>query len=147
MKLPRSLLVWTAIGWAAAAGPAAAQIGAGISVGGASVGVEAGSGGASASASTGSGDGASSSGSTVGVPTETLLPQDVALEAVRTRRALPLEQIVARAQQLSDGQVIDARLISLRGFLLYELKVLETTGDVVDLYFYARSGEVVRAQQ
>jgi hypothetical protein len=35
----------------------------------------------------------------------------------------------------------------VRGFLLYELKVLEATGDVVDLYFYARSGEVVRAQQ
>jgi hypothetical protein len=146
MKFPRSFLVWAIVGWTGTSVPAAAQIGAGVSVGGASVGVEVGSGGASASVSTGGGD-SGSGGSTVGSSTETLLPHDVALEAVRSQRALPLEQIVARAQQFSDGQVIDARLISVRGFLLYELKVLETTGDVVDLYFYARSGEVVRAQQ
>jgi uncharacterized membrane protein YkoI len=125
------------IGWVGAAVPAAAQIGVDVSVGGASVGGEVGSGGASATVSTGGGDSS----------TVTLSPQDMALEAVRSDRALPLEQIVARAQQLSDGQVIDARLITVRGFLLYELKVLEATGDVVDLYFYARSGEVVRAQQ
>jgi hypothetical protein len=134
------------IGWVGAAVPAAAQIGVDVSVGGASVGGEVGSGGASATVSTGGGDGVGS-GNAIGSSTVTLSPQDMALEAVRSDRALPLEQIVARAQQLSDGQVIDARLITVRGFLLYELKVLEATGDVVDLYFYARSGEVVRAQQ
>jgi hypothetical protein len=146
MKLPRSVLAWIMVGWAGTAGPAAAQIGVGVSVGGTSVGVEVGSGGGSATVSTGGG-GSSGNGNAVDNSTETPSPQDVALEAVRTDRALPLEQIVARAQQLSDGQVIDARLITVRGFLLYELKVLEATGDVVDLYFYARSGEVVRAQQ
>jgi hypothetical protein len=137
MKLPISLAL-SAIAWIGAAAPAAAQLGIGVSVGGTSVGVEAGSGGASASVSAG--------GGAETAPGETLSPQDSALEAVRTDRALPLDQIIARAGEVTDGQVIDAQLITLRGFLLYELKVLEPTGDVVDLYFYARSGEAVRTQ-
>jgi hypothetical protein len=135
MKLPTSLAL-SIIAWTVAVVPAAAQIGVDVSIGGTSVGVEVGSGGASASVSPGGGTG----------PAGTPSPQDSALEAVRADRALPLDQIIARAAALTDGQVIDAQLITLRGFLLYELKVLEPTGDVIDLYFYARSGEAVRAQ-
>jgi uncharacterized membrane protein YkoI len=137
MKLPISLAL-SAIAWIGAAAPAAAQLGIDVSVGGASVGGEVGSGGASASVSAGGGNETP--------PGETLSPQDSALEAVRTDRALPLDQIIARAGEITEGEVIDAQLITVRGFLIYELKVLEPTGDVVDLYFYARTGRAVRTQ-
>lgn len=67
-----------------------------------------------------------------------------AIEAVKSRRALPLEQIIAKARLLTGGEIVDARLVSVRGFLLYELKVVEADGDVAELYFYAQSGEPVQ---
>jgi uncharacterized membrane protein YkoI len=72
------------------------------------------------------------------------LDQDAALELVRSQRALPLEDIMARARLLVEGEIVDAHLIQVRGFLLYEIKVVDTDGDVSDIYFYARSGERVQ---
>jgi hypothetical protein len=141
MKLP-TLLTLSTIAWIGAAAPAAAQLNIGVNLGGTSVGVEVGAGGVGVEVGTG---GASVSVGTPAAP-DGPLPQDAALEAVRAARALPLDEIIARANLFYGVQVIDARLITLRGFLLYELKVLEPTGDVVELYFYARSGEPVRAQ-
>jgi hypothetical protein len=69
--------------------------------------------------------------------------QQLALEAVRKHRALPLEDIMLRAKLLTDGEIIDARLISVDNILLYELKVLGKAGEVSQLFFYARSGAPV----
>ena len=131
---------------AALAVPAQAQVGISVGVGGGpSVGVEVGSGAPSVSVSVGGNGGGDIGGeAATATPSTEILSQDDALAAVENRRAVPLEQIMAEAARLTDGQIIDAQLITLRGFLLYELKVLETTGDVVELYFYARSGQVVR---
>ena len=126
----------------------------GVSVGGGDVGVSVGGGDAGLSVGSGGSDGGEpegggghGSGGSITIPD----PQDVtgneqelALDAVRSARALPLDQIVAAARHHTSGEVIDARLIEVRGFLLYELKVIEPGGDVADLYFYARSGEIVR---
>ena len=71
------------------------------------------------------------------------LGQEGALDAVRSNRALPLEEILSRARLLADGEVIDAQLIEVRRILVYEIKVLGRGGDVQDLYFYARSGAPV----
>lgn len=72
------------------------------------------------------------------------LDQGGAIEAVRSNRALPLEAIMTRARFHTQGEIVDAQLISLKGFLLYELKVVEANGDVDELYFYALSGELVQ---
>lgn len=71
------------------------------------------------------------------------LGQQAASAAVRNGRALPLEDILLRAQLLTDGDIIDAQLIAVQDVLLYELKVLGKAGDVSELYFYARSGQPV----
>ena len=71
------------------------------------------------------------------------LGQKAASAAVRNGRALPLEDILLRAQLLTDGDIIDAQLIAVQDVLLYELKVLGKAGDVSELYFYARSGQPV----
>ena len=69
------------------------------------------------------------------------LGQKAALQAVRSGRALPLEDIMLRAKVLTDGEIIDAQLVSLQEVLLYEIKVLGKSGEVSELYFFARTGE------
>src|SRR6218665_1976453 len=71
------------------------------------------------------------------------LGQEGALKAVQSKRALPLEDILTRARLIADGEIIDAQLIQMDGILVYEIKVLGASGDVSDLYFYARSGGLV----
>ncbi len=80
----------------------------------------------------------------VTVAPSVLSDQDSALDAVRTHRALPFERIAEAVQQESAGRIIDARLVELRGFLLYEVKVIEASGMVTNLYYYAKSGLPVR---
>lgn len=74
----------------------------------------------------------------------TALSQDSAIAAVKSNRALPLEQIMTTARLHTQGEIIDARLIAVGGFLLYELKIVEANGDVEELYFYALSGALVQ---
>lgn len=73
------------------------------------------------------------------------IDQQGALQAVQSDRALPLDKIMRIARQYTDGDIIDARLVKVRGFLLYELKVLDNAGDVNNLYFYALSGRIVKS--
>ena len=72
--------------------------------------------------------------------------QEQALAAIKSQRAVGLDKILAAARQYTDGDIIDAQLITARGFLLYDLKVLDTKGDVGDLYFYAQSGKIVETK-
>jgi len=69
------------------------------------------------------------------------LGQKAALQAVRSGRALPMEDIMLRAKLLTDGEIIDAQLVSLQDVLLYEIKALGKSGDVSELYFLAQTGE------
>lgn len=88
--------------------------------------------------------GGSDGGLNLGLDLDTAAPplgQNAALQAVRSGRALPLEDIMLRAQLLTDGEIIDAQLVALQEVLLYEIKVLGKSGDVSELYFFARTGE------
>ncbi|HEV7276065.1 MAG TPA: hypothetical protein VGN80_07255 [Devosiaceae bacterium] len=62
---------------------------------------------------------------------------------MRTRRALPLAEVLAGAGQSVAGEVIDARLLRIRGFLVYEVKSMTRDGHVSVSYYYARSGRKV----
>lgn len=89
--------------------------------------------------------GGSQSGAGAAASTQPVtLDQSAVLNAVNTHKALPLAEIMARARLTVQGDIVDAQLIAVRGFLLYALKVVETDGDVSDIYFYARSGEPVQ---
>ena len=73
---------------------------------------------------------------------ETTSDQDEALKAVEDARALPLETISQRVHETNAGEIVDARLLTVDGFLLYEVKVLD--GEQLDvLYYYARTGNRV----
>jgi hypothetical protein len=69
--------------------------------------------------------------------------QDAALDAVESGEAVPLENILSEVERNSGGEVLDAHQMLVRGFLLYEIKVLEPGGRVKDLYYYAKSGRPV----
>jgi hypothetical protein len=68
--------------------------------------------------------------------------QDAAVRAVEDLRALPLETIATKVHETTPGEIIDAQLITVDGFLLYEVKVLDGERLSVD-YYYARSGNKV----
>ena len=58
--------------------------------------------------------------------------------AVEQGDALPLAEVIQSATGIS-GEVIDARLVRLGRYLLYELKILDGRS-VTTAYFYAKSG-------
>jgi|GEM_PF-3013517 len=92
----------------------------------------------------GSGGGGGGGGAGLGLDLETAgkpLGQKAALQAVRSGQALPMEDIMLRAELLTDGEIIDAQLVSLQDVLLYEIKALGKSGEVSELYFLAQTGE------
>ncbi len=70
--------------------------------------------------------------------------QEFALQAVRSGRALPLEDMLFLARLSYEGEVIDVHLVTARGILLYQLTFLATDGEIFDTYFYAANGNPVR---
>lgn len=69
--------------------------------------------------------------------------QDEAQAAVESNDALPLARIVEIAQVSKAGRVIDAKLVRIDGFLLYELTMLDDDGRSWRDYYYARTGNPV----
>lgn len=67
--------------------------------------------------------------------------EDVALEAVQADDALPLKDILRELRKSTDDKVIDARLFSRNGVLVYELKVLGSDGRVRIHRYEAGSGK------
>jgi hypothetical protein len=160
--LSSTLVLGTVILLASSAGANALDLGVnlggvnvGVSVGGDSgVGVDVGVGGTDVSVGVGGSDGLGvdldvdldgdgvPETSSAGLNVQPL-GQEGALKAVQSNRALPLEDILTRARLVAEGEIIDAQLIEVRRILLYEIKVLGKSGDVRELYFYARSGALV----
>jgi uncharacterized membrane protein YkoI len=54
-----------------------------------------------------------------------------------------LETIYDNVHASAKGEIIDAQLITVRGFLLYEIKLLQDDGLVRNVYYYAKSGKPV----
>jgi hypothetical protein len=130
--------------------PAAAQgLNLGINLGGINVGVGVGTpggtgvnvgvGGTSVGVNLGGGSGGDGSGGAAASTILTLTQQE-ALDAVANKKVMPLDKVLVAARLFTDGEIIDANLISVNGFLLYAFKVLASSGDVSTIYYYARSG-------
>ncbi len=73
-------------------------------------------------------------------------PERSALEAVRSGKAVPLESLLPDVRANTGGEVIDAELLTVDGFLLYGIKVLTPAGRVSVQYYYANSGRPVRGR-
>lgn len=119
-----------------------AQLGVSVDAGGVNVSVGTDGGGVSVGVGVGVGVGAGGIAGDIDaiVPDEVPMSQEEALEAVQSRKAVPLAPIIAELQN-SNVQVVDARLLALKGILVYEVRVIAENGDVGELYFYARTGK------
>ena len=70
--------------------------------------------------------------------------QERATDAVNSGRAVSLDRVLRPAQEQTGGTLIDTQLLSVDGFLLYELKMLLPDGTLDTLYYYAQTGNPVR---
>lgn len=68
------------------------------------------------------------------------------LEAVEAGRAVSLSTILPDLRSRTGGEVINAQLQQVGGFLLYAVTVLTPDGKVGTEYYYARSGLHVGGQ-
>lgn len=63
--------------------------------------------------------------------------------ALQNQHILPLDNITARTQKLTNGRILDAELTQRHGSLRYELKVLENDDQLRRYWFDARSGRLI----
>jgi uncharacterized membrane protein YkoI len=73
------------------------------------------------------------------VPSSTQAAPAVAQEGVTVK----LETIYDSVHASAKGEIIDAQLVTVQGFLLYEIKLLQDDGLVRSVYYYAKSGKPV----
>lgn len=74
-----------------------------------------------------------------------------AREAVQQGEILPLEDILRRARGAFDGEMLEVELEEERhgqfdDRLVYEVKMLAADGAVMELYYDARTGELLKAR-
>jgi uncharacterized membrane protein YkoI len=72
--------------------------------------------------------------------------QDAIREALQRGEVLPLVKILALAQQAVPGDVIEVELERKRGALVYEIKVLTSSGRVREIKLDARTGTVLKIE-
>lgn len=68
------------------------------------------------------------------------LSENDALAAVAAGRAVELSAILPDVRSRTGGEVINAQLQQVGGFLIYAVKVLTPTGQVLTEHYYARTG-------
>ncbi|MBK1667792.1 hypothetical protein CKO28_07060 [Rhodovibrio sodomensis] len=74
-----------------------------------------------------------------------------AREAVRQGEIRPLQDILERARSAFDGEMLEVELAEQRhgpfdGRQVYEVKMLAADGTVMELYYDARTGELLKAR-
>lgn len=71
---------------------------------------------------------------------------DRARAAVQAGRALPLEEIVAKANAAYPGRILDVELEDEDDRLIYEIKTITDDGRVMKLFYDAATGELLKAR-
>lgn len=71
------------------------------------------------------------------------LSESDVLAAVESGSAVALSTILPDVRSRTGGEVVNAQLQQVRGFLLYAVTVLTPGGKVITQYYYARSGQHV----
>jgi hypothetical protein len=69
--------------------------------------------------------------------------QNEAQQAVENEQALPLAQIIKIAERRTPGRVINARMLTVSGVLLYQVTLLDDDGRSWRNYYLAKSGNPV----
>lgn len=70
-----------------------------------------------------------------------------ARKLVEQGEILPLEDIIAQAKKLHQGRILEVELENKRQRLVYEIELVNDDGIVWELYFDARSGQLISSKQ
>lgn len=70
-----------------------------------------------------------------------------ARKLVEQGEILPLEDIIAQAKKLHQGRILEVELEKKRQRLVYEIELVNDDGIVWELYFDARSGQLLSSKQ
>lgn len=68
---------------------------------------------------------------------------DRARQALRDGKVLPLARIIERVGQEQPGDVLEVELEEKRGVLVYEVKVIDPAGQVIEVLLDAGSGDII----
>jgi uncharacterized membrane protein YkoI len=60
---------------------------------------------------------------------------------------LPLEAVIEQARQEKPGRILEIQLKERKSRVLYEVELVDDSGIVWELYFDARSGELIKTEQ
>lgn len=71
---------------------------------------------------------------------------DRALEALRDGRAMPLEDIIARANASHPGDILDVHFEDEHGRCVYEIKTITADGRILMLKYDAKTGELLKVR-
>jgi uncharacterized membrane protein YkoI len=58
-----------------------------------------------------------------------------------------LESVMAKAQEIRPGDLLEVELKKKRASYVYEVEILDSTGQVWDLKFEARDGRLIKEEQ
>ena len=72
--------------------------------------------------------------------------EDEARDAVNAGHTVSLGSLLPDVVQRTGGELIDAQLLRVDGFLVYALKVLSAEGRVTTEYYYAQSGRFIGSE-
>lgn len=61
-------------------------------------------------------------------------------------KILPLEQIISVAMEVKSGQILETELEEDDGRLVYELEILDPSGQVWEMEFDASTGELIELE-
>jgi uncharacterized membrane protein YkoI len=56
---------------------------------------------------------------------------------------LPLEKLIDKAEAMHTGRLLEAELKSINGNDVYEIEILDEAGKVWEMYFNAKTGELM----
>ncbi len=68
------------------------------------------------------------------------------LEQVRIGEILPLELILRSMYAAFSGEVISVDLERDDGLIVYEIKLITTTGRLIEIYLDAKTGEIIKVE-
>ncbi|MCW8957258.1 MAG: PepSY domain-containing protein [Gammaproteobacteria bacterium] len=71
----------------------------------------------------------------------------LARELVQQGEILPLEDIIAQVKTLHQGRILEVELEKKRQRLVYEIELITDKGIVWELYFDARTGQLIKSKQ
>lgn len=71
----------------------------------------------------------------------------MARKLVKQGEILPLEDIIAQVKKIHTGRILEVELEKKHQQLVYEIELITDEGIVWELYFNARTGQLIKSEQ